>query len=75
MLHRALLSTAVMLAAACSSSTTRPARLLPPPSVLGRRELIQVDELRRHRDASSMLDLLARIRPQMLQQRYGSTCD
>ncbi len=73
MLHRALLSTAVVLAAACSSSTVRTTRLLPPPSVLGRRELIQVDELRRHRDASSMLDLLARIRPQMLKQRYGST--
>ena len=71
MLYRALLSTAVILAAACSSSTSRSTRLLPPPSALGWRDIVQVDELRRHRNTSSMLDVLARIRPQMLRPRYG----
>jgi hypothetical protein len=71
MFRRAFISTVVVLTAACAPSATT--RLTPPPSALGRRDLVQFDELRRHHDTSSLLDVLARIRPQMLRPRFGAT--
>jgi hypothetical protein len=71
MLRIALMATVVVVAA-CHAPIRGPG-LAPPPSALGRREIIQVDEIRRHDDMSTLLDVLRRVRPQMLRPRFGAT--
>lgn len=70
MLRAALLSTVVVVATACQSPATR-GRLTPPPGTMGFREIVQLDEIRRFYDSSTLMDVLARIRPQMIRPRYG----
>lgn len=72
MLRSVLMSTVVVLAAACYAPSAG-TRLAPPPSAFGRRDVVQIDELRRYNDTSTLLDVLARIRPQMLRPRFGAT--
>jgi hypothetical protein len=38
---------------------------------MGFREIVQLDEMRRYYDSSTLMDVLARIRPQMIRPRYG----
>ena len=71
MLRAALLSTVVVFATACQSPAAR-GRLTPPPGTMGFREIVQLDELRRYYDSSTLMDVLARVRPQMLRPRYGA---
>ena len=70
MMRAALLSTIVMIAAACQTPGAR-GRLSPPPGTMGFREVVQLDEIRRYHDSSTLMDVLARIRPQMIRPRYG----
>lgn len=70
MTRAALLSTLVLITAACQAPTTR-GLVAPPPGALGFREIVQLDELRRYYDSSTLMDVLARIRPQMIRPRYG----
>jgi hypothetical protein len=70
MFRAALLSTVVIVATACSAPTAR-GRLTPPPGAMGFREIVQLDELQRYHDTSTLMDVLARIRPQMIRPRYG----
>jgi len=72
MLRAALLFMAVAVAAACHAPSAR-GRLAPPPSTLGFREIVQLDELTKYHDTSSLMDVLARIRPQMIRPRYSPT--
>jgi hypothetical protein len=62
----------VAVAAACNAPTAR-GRLAPPPATMGFPEIVQLDELARYHDTSSLLDVLARIRPQMIRPRYSAT--
>lgn len=70
MMRAALLTTLVLIAAACQSTVAR-GRLSPPPGTTGFREIVQLDEIRRYYDSSTLMDVLARIRPQMIRPRYG----
>jgi hypothetical protein len=72
MLRASLLFMAVAVAAACTAPSAR-GRLTPPPATLGFREIVQLDELQRYHDTSSLMDVLARIRPQMIRPRYSPT--
>ncbi len=70
MLRLTLLVTSVVLTASCYQGG-REARLAPPPAGLGRRDFVQLDELRRYENATSLLDVLRHARPQMLRSRVA----
>lgn len=70
MIRAALLPMVMVIAAACQSPAVR-GPLSPPPGAMGFREIVQLDEIRRYYDSSTLMDVLARIRPQMIRPRYG----
>ncbi len=65
-------ASALVLVVVVTACSVRGPLLDPPPLSMGRRDIIQIDELRQNDDASTLLDVLRRTRPQMLRARSGT---